>query len=339
MRWPAACAIGVAVLAAASPALPDGEPIVLQWSAPPGCPSEREVRTEVERVLGGPPDPASRLFLSARAKVTRGGAQGFHVHLVTDLGGAIGERDLDGRTCAAVANATALIVALTFDPTALARKAAPAPAPAPLPAPPPPVPPRPVDEPTLPPPLPVALAPPPPSVPSPHARRPTFAAGLIGSASVGSLPGVGVGVGGLLGVLVGRFRADVAVSYWPDKTATLPSQPAVGGHFRLVAADASACYALLRVPLELAPCLGIEAGSMSAAGFGVPSPTSGSAPWIAPWAEALAALPLAEPVWVRLGLGVLVPTVRPPFFLASQGTVYTAGPVAGRATLGVEVRF
>jgi hypothetical protein len=150
---------------------------------------------------------------------------------------------------------------------------------------------------------------------------------------------VGAGVGGLLGIRVGRFRVDLSVSYWPDKTALLATEPTVGGRFRLVAGDASACYAVLRAPVELAPCLGLEVGRMTGTGVDVQSSGSGSTPWVAPLAAVLAALPVGERFAARLDLGVLVPVERPPFVLSGERTVYTAGPVAGRATLGIEVRF
>lgn len=350
--------IGLAALAAARPARAGGEagePIVLQWVAPPGCPSERDVRAEMERVLGGPPDPASRRYLRAEARVSRAGGEGFHVHLVTDLGGVIGERDLDGPTCVAVANAAALIVALTFDPDALARRAeaaAPppaatvAPAPrdppsAPVSEPGPPRPPPPQPQPTLP----AAAAtlrpvPPPRAVPerAPPAV-PGFAAGLLGAASAGALPRVAAGFGAQVGLLAGRFRADVSAWYWLPQTTTLASRPTAGGDFRLIAGDARACYAVLRAPLEISPCAGLEVGSMTATGFGVRSDGSGSALWIAPLAEAGVALPIGAHFAARLDLGVLVPLERPPFVLAAAGTVYTAGAVVGRAAVGVEVRF
>src|SRR6185312_1294183 len=129
MRRPARSVIGLAALAAslaaAAPARaaePEG-PITLTWPTVAGCPDEREVRAEIERVLGGPPSAASRRYLRAQATVSRGNGGGYHVHLVTDLGGVTGEREFDGPTCAAVARAAALIVALTFDPDALARRA------------------------------------------------------------------------------------------------------------------------------------------------------------------------------------------------------------------------
>ena len=353
MRWQAAGAIGIAALLAAGSALPAGEPgdpIALGWTSLPGCPGERQVHAEIERVLGGPPDPASRRYLRAEARVSRAGA-GFHVHIVTDLGGVTGERDIDGPTCAAVANAAALIVALTFDPDALSRRAEGA-APPPAPAAPPAAatPPSAALEPSiLPPPLPDAAVPreapawsppvAPPSADRVRRGRPVFAVGAVGSASIGALPKVGGGVGGRAGILVDRFRFDVSASYWPEQTATLPSQPTAGGRVSLVAGDASACWAVLRAPVEVLPCLGLELGSMSATGFGVLSNGSGSALWIAPVAEAALALPIGERFAARLDLGVLVPAERPPWGGGGGGAVYTAGPVVGRAALGLEVRF
>ncbi len=342
----------LAALLATGTALSAGgaeEPISLAWTALPGCPGDREVRAEIERVLGGPPDPASARYLRAEARVSRAGA-GFHVHIVTDLGGVIGERDLDGPTCGAVANAAALIVALTFDPEALTRHAD---ATAAAPHPPPPSPPAPTSPPAaapapsiLPLPLPDAAvsttAPPagsPPTAEGAPPRRPVFAVGVIGEASVGALPKVDGAIGGRVGVLVGRLRADVSASYWPEQPASLASRPTAGGKIELVAGDGSACWALLRAPVELSPCLGLEVGSMSAVGFGVRSNGSGSALWIAPLAEAAAALPFGRRFAARIDLGVLVPAERPPFVLQGVGTVYTAGPVVGRATVGLEVRF
>jgi hypothetical protein len=100
--------------------------------------------------------------------------------------------------------------------------------------------------------------------------------------------------------------------------------------------DASACYAVLRAPVELAPCLGLEVGSMAVE---VRTGGSGSALWLAPLAAAMAGVPVGQRFTARFDLGVLVPVERPRFVLAGGPTVYTAAPVAGRATLGIEVRF
>jgi hypothetical protein len=166
-----------------------------------------------------------------------------------------------------------------------------------------------------------------------------FAFGVIGSASIGALPTIGAGVGGRASILVGRLRVDASGSYWPPQTVKLANRPTAGGKISLAAGDATACWALLRTPVELSPCLGLELGSMSGTAIGFSSNFTGSALWIAPVAEAAAALPIGKHFAARLDLGVLVPIERPPFVVTRAGTVYTAGPVVGRATLGVEARF
>jgi hypothetical protein len=367
MAQPSASAVGLAVLALSGAALAADEPaapIVLRWAAPPGCPTESEVRDDVDRVLGGAPAATSPRHLRAEAVVTRAGTGGFRIHLVTDMGGSLGEREFGGPTCRAVAKAAAVIVALTFDPDAIARKAAggapvksPAPTPVELPAPPtpaleiprlpsPPSPPAPAPlPPVLPPPVLTRPAPPlyppvaPPAPPAPPSARPRFVIGATTAASLGALPGVGVGFGGHAGVLVGRFLTDLSAAYWPARAATLASRPAVGGDFRLLAGDARACFAVLVSPIALGPCAGVEVGSMSADGFGVRSPGSGSVLWVAPLVEATAALPIGRYFAIRLDVGVLAPIERPPFVLENVGPVFGASAAVGRVALGAEVHF
>src|SRR5262249_48613472 len=73
MRRSAAVPLGLAMLVVSGPALSAGEPgapISLAWVGMPGCPDESDLRAEIERVLGGPPDPASRRYLRAEARVS-----------------------------------------------------------------------------------------------------------------------------------------------------------------------------------------------------------------------------------------------------------------------------
>ncbi len=373
MAQPSASAVGLAVLVFAGAALADepAAPVVLRWTAPVGCPTEGEVRDEIDRVLGGAPAATSPRHLRADAVVTRAGKEGFHIHLVTDMGGSLGERDFGGPTCRAVAKAAAVIVALTFDPDAIARKsgtvAPPSPAPVPadqpatplppapevLPAPPPPFTPAPAPPEPFAPPPPARLPPPPPppveATPAPAPRppaeasssgRPRFVLGATTAASVGALPVVGVGFGGHAGILVGRFQVDLSAAYWPARPATIAARPTVGERLpprggrrpRLRRRAA-------RARGGLGPCAGVEVGSMSADGFGVRSPGSGSVLWVAPVVEATAALPIGAHFALRLAVGVLAPVERPPFVLENVGTVFGASAVVGRAALGAEVRF
>ncbi|APR82271.1 Vegetative cell wall protein gp1 precursor (Hydroxyproline-rich glycoprotein 1) [Minicystis rosea] len=349
-------------------------PIELRWSAPSGCPTEAEVGAEIERALGGAPDPASPRHLRAEAIASRAGKEGFRVHLVTDMGGAIGERDFAGPSCLSVARAAALIVALTFDPEAVARRSADGPAtPTAAPSPPPPVastsapvaPPAPstppvasTSAPSTPPPASTsALAAPrnpaaPPSVPAPPraasiavdasertAAPPRFAVSLLTGISLGALPGVGFGIGGRAGVSFGRFGVDLSAAYWPDRSASVPAKAGAGGDVRLVAGDARACYVFPLGRFEIGPCAGIELGRASAVGFGVRHPGSGAALWIAPLVEGTAAFSLHRRFAFRLDIGALVPIERATFVLDGVGSVFRASAVVGRSSLAAEVRF
>jgi hypothetical protein len=158
-------------------------------------------------------------------------------------------------------------------------------------------------------------------------------------ASLGALPGLGLGLGGRAGLLFGHLGVDLSASYWPNRAATVAARPAAGGEFRLVTGDARACYAFPIQRLELGPCVGLSLGRMSADGFGVRHPGSGSALWIAPLIGATAALSLLPRLALRLDLAALAPLERPPFVLDSVGDVFGASRGVGRASQGVEGRF
>jgi hypothetical protein len=89
------------------------DPVDLIWNAPAGCPSRDAVLAEVVRILGGPPSRP----LVAHADVTEMSADHFSLHLTTDVEAAQGERTLDTNSCASLAQAAALILAWTIDPT------------------------------------------------------------------------------------------------------------------------------------------------------------------------------------------------------------------------------
>lgn len=78
---------------------------------------------------------------------------------------------------------------------------------------------------------------------------------------------------------------------------------------------------------------------MSASGFGVRSPRAGAALWIAPLAEASAAVPIGRRFALRLDLGALAPLLRPTFVLERLGAVHGASTLVGRAVLAAEARF
>lgn len=124
-------ALAVALTASRAP----GETgISLDWRAPADCPGEAQIMANVERLLGSraarPAEP-----IEVVATVSRD-AGGFRVRIETKRAEAQ-VRELRGASCAAIANATALILAMMIDPSVASAAAAKAPPPdPPAPAPP-----------------------------------------------------------------------------------------------------------------------------------------------------------------------------------------------------------
>ena len=101
--------------------------VTLRWGAPAGCPDGSYVEAEIARLLAGSDAPARTL--DAQADVTRGSNGRWHVRLLTRSGGAggeagSGERSLDAASCKALADASALIVAMAVDPARVAANQA-----------------------------------------------------------------------------------------------------------------------------------------------------------------------------------------------------------------------
>ncbi|MBI4954341.1 MAG: hypothetical protein HY908_20120 [Myxococcales bacterium] len=335
--------------AAAQPAPPDLE---LGWRAPEGCPSEERVRAEVERLLGGPPRGKRLRVTGTVHRLPEAAADAppepepwYVVLQTTAESGAQGERTLRAGSCGALAGATALIVALTFDPdavteivpTVLDAGPAPAPAPAPTPAPPAPVPPAPPVPAPLVPRAPIPLLPWTDPDEAPALR--VLGAALLGAGEVGALPAAALAVGGAVSFRFEWFRIGASAAYYPGASATLAERPSAGGTFRLLAVDVAAGYVAALGPVELGPDLGIEAGHTWAEGFGVRSPGQGGASWVAPFGDLALAVPIGRYFAPRMTLGLAVPVTRATFVLANVGAVHRAGPVVGRLSLALEGRL
>jgi hypothetical protein len=86
----------------------------LTWDAPPACPDAAYLRAQVETLLAGAPSLLARVV--ARAEVSQRDDGMWTVRLTTDRDGTLGERFLEADACRSLADATALVVALTIDP-------------------------------------------------------------------------------------------------------------------------------------------------------------------------------------------------------------------------------
>src|SRR5580765_4757874 len=117
LPWRALSAAATAAFAAMWPAravAADAERVALDWDAPEGCPPREGVAREVNRLLGG---AAGAEVLAARASITRDDG-GFRVALSTEWRGVHGERAIAARSCEELADAIAIVLALTIEPSA-----------------------------------------------------------------------------------------------------------------------------------------------------------------------------------------------------------------------------
>ena len=347
-------------------------PIDLVWRAPEPCPGDEDVLTEVDRLLGGRPDEGSKnMNVHAAARPV---PDGWQLDMTFSGDAGEGERSLKGATCPEVANAAALIIALAFDPDAVAetqRKealsdagagsnadagsgadAAPAdggeailPLPPVLPA--PPIAPPPTPPPAMPPfpprrPLPPAAADPPP------ADEVLWSLAVHTGFDVGALPDPAFTIGASVGVrwhpIVGRVRFNFMLSV----EDTLAERPTAGGDFDLFMVAPTFCVSPWRSAtaegggvrlLALDGCVGVELGQMTGNGFGVQNPDRGTALWVAPIPTAAVVVRPLRFVELRALAGLAIPVFRPDFVLNQVGIVHAASVVTGRGGFEAGVVF
>ncbi len=323
-------AVVAAALAAtsATPAAASGPPerIDLHWNAPAECPTADVVRAEVDRLLGPssarPPSP-----IPVAAAVSRDDQGAWQVHLETPGEGTTRVREIHGASCAAIADATALILALMIDPAAVA--AAP-PAPVEAKAPPIEVRSSPIETPR--PPVEAQRAP----VPvTPTSFRVSALAGL----DTASLPALAATLALRGSFVYGAQRFELGAEYRPARAGTVATRPTTGGDVDLFTGAVATCRHFGGGVFEIGPCLGFELGRLHASGFGVSSPGEGSTLWAAIDAGGVLNLRLASRLALVLRLGAAVPLLRPSFVLENVGPVFRPPAVAARGESGVELIF
>jgi hypothetical protein len=263
------------------------------------------------------------------AAVTQTQRGQFRVALKTVRDGTPGERNVEATSCRSLADATALILALTIDPALIAAPETP-----PLEA-------RPAE-----PPAPIAPSPPlapPPAPPTPskdHASSSVHAAVLVEmGADLGTLPKAAYGFALASALLLGPARVEGYGSYWPAQPARATGSSSAGGLLRLALGGARVCYAGPRGVFELAGCAGFELGVLHGEGFGVVYSRATDSLWIAGSLGVRASFELTPRLRLAVDVGIAVPFRRDEFVLDQLGTLHQTSAVVGRALGGPEIRF
>jgi hypothetical protein len=241
----------------------------------------------------------------------------FRAVLVLDDGNG-GDRRFEGATCARVADAAVLIVALMLDPMEVAAQ---------------------IET--------------PPAVPRREAsassearhRAPDDAAfdlGIEAAGDVGSLPEPSVGAGVVAGFRTGRVLVELDAVAWVPRRVYGGPTPGGGGEIGLYTAGLRGCFAAFRSSqsgISLEPCVRLEGGIATGQGFGIAEPVSTKNPWGA------AFLGVSLRQWSTASLGGWlaveggVPFVRAAYVIEDFGTIFRASPVVGRLSLGLVWSF
>lgn len=329
------------LLFSGSPAETDAAPVRVRWQAPAGCPDEAEVQAQVASMLRASTTAPRPVDADA---VVEAREDGFALRLRMDGGDA---REFEDPSCAVLAEATAVAVALAADPSASPIEPSPV---EPTPVEPNPVEPDPVEP--VPPPKPVPPEEPEPTPPpqqpvvdgpsrveppaaEPRVRRFELAA-MVGG-SFGVLPGPGVEAGGAFAWLRPRWALSVHGAHTFERS-TGAGEPGVAVRLSRGGIEAGPRFVFVR-GLDLRAVAGIELGVARGRGFRVASPATDRVFWRAFTAGATFARTWPVGVFVaadarlRASLG----TVR--FVVAGGDVLHTLGPIGGSVRLSTGMRF
>jgi hypothetical protein len=303
-----------------------GEPpekLSVTWDAPASCPDLRRVRAAIAAALGASTREQNLSPLAASGTVTEGEGR-FRLLIRLRSTGASETKSLEAATCETLADAFALVVAFTFDPSAGHRPPPTVDAPEPSNA-------TPVASPRAPPPAPAEGA---------GAR---LMAGPLIALGAGALPFPAYGVGARVAVETGP-RWELAGMFWPEQPASVPAQPSrtVGADVWLATVQPSACLSFARG--AVASCAGGELGAMQARSTGVPLAGSGTSWWLALTAGVSLRAAITRGISLRLRLDAGVPFFRPRFILEDVGTAgsvqaFRPGPVYGLVSFEPEFQL
>ena len=284
-------------------AAPNVEPIRLEYSAPPGCPDESDFieRTRSMSALfrAATPSEAARVF----EVVIDGGAPS--TGRITIRGAdqvIVGARSVEGDSCADVAEAIALVIALAVDPRASPPEA-----------------PRPSLKPDL------------PGNPRQGLRQRAFVGADLAIVS-GAGPAALLAVSPFVGWRANRspvFDPSVRVSFLRAATGSFEAPVHANASLTLTVGRIDACPLTFRHGLARATaCVRVEAGTLEAAGGNIAGARSSVRPWLAAGPLARAEASPIAPLFVDVEAGAVFRVYNDRFAFEPDIPLYEV-PVVG----------
>ncbi|HVY32311.1 MAG TPA: hypothetical protein VHB79_37500 [Polyangiaceae bacterium] len=339
-----ACLACLSLLALASHAQGAQELLRFEWKAPDGCSTREQVLAHAEKLLGRAPEAALTEALALSAEISadpRKPNGGFQLLLSSRSATSTATRDVSADSCQELADAAALLLALTIDPNLKAdapaadgsftdesNSAAPHTEAAAEPAPP-------NSEPAG-----VGHAPALPASRDDERKRSERTHWLAG-AELGllnrRLPGVSPGAlvhGGIAGR---SWLWLLSVGFFPARHAGIAGS-AAGGDLELGSLGTDVGYSFAFQSLGVTPLAGVELDWLHGSGSGVARPASADLLLIGFEAGARVGLGVSRS-WTVLGQGLVsVLAQRPRFVLDGLGEVFRPEPWGVRFGLGAEWR-
>lgn len=316
----------------------------LSWVAPSGCPQAEVAATRIHLLLGGGKVSASSQVLDVKAVLSELPSGEFRLDLELVENNQTRQRSVEAKTCAEVAEAGSLIVALALDPQL--EKDSPR-EDSPRDSARPPV----IGEIALqhPPPQPIGARPIVDARASPkqttahnrsHSQRyGRFGAGFAAVLERGSLPDWGLGAEVSLHGRWQAFRLELGGSWLPPRRELATGTATAGGFVQLLSVDTRGCWLLAsHQRLDAAACLAFELGRRRAEGFGAVRNGSGNANWLAPGLGFLLSYRLRRALAWRTRFEGLIPLQRSEFIVENVGTL-PAPRWAIRLSFGVDADF
>jgi|CZKU01.1.fsa_nt_gi hypothetical protein len=311
--------------------------IRLTWRAPPECPSGGEVIADARSLVIHREALEEGTPITVDAVVGR--VAGDRWTLTLAVGGA--KQRLEASTCADLARAGALFLALLMDPESVSSMPAPAPKP---PAPPAPAPSAAhaastsASKPTTAPPAPeIAVDSKPEGATSGGEGVPSMLAAAGIAVDLGTLPHAGVFGVIAGGVRIRRFDIMLEGAVAPPEDTSVDG--AAGARLMAASATLKPCYAVLtRARVRLEPCLPIELGWIHGQGIGIAQSGSSDSFWWSLGGAIALWLDLGSRLEARVDVVALAPLVRPNFTLTGLGSVFTPG-IAVRPGATAVIRF
>jgi hypothetical protein len=332
------------------------ELVELRWDVPAGCPDAADVRARIRKLAASAKPSATAL--RAEATITRKAGGGLHLRLVIHAGALVGERNLEGRSCDALAGAAAVNLALLLssrEPLRAEDVGAPS---ASQPSTAEPAPdatgtPTPTPTPTAT----VAAEPQPTTEGSDEADDPderiaaqpddadegstrSWRALLdlpIGALELGPLPQPSLGGALGAGVWFDRWRILAEGNLWLRQELSVTGPLAAGANVDRLAVTLRTCRTYPFGRFELAPCAHVSLRHVSAHGTGANiEPLTKASTWVAAGAGAQARYHLVAWLALLASVDAAIEGARPRIAVDGVGRVGQLGPAAVKIAVGTE---